>query len=75
MGRRRERREIKKRGEKLVVNLLLMPRRPKEEDSQEVAPTVLAHTSPTVVSAAVTALLKITVGHFVVPYSFAIWEN
>lgn len=27
------------------------------------------------VSAAVTALLKITVGHLVVPYSFAIWEQ
>lgn len=52
-----------------------MPWRPKEEDSHEVAPTVLAHTSPTVVSAAVTALLKITVGHLVVPYSFAIWEQ
>lgn len=43
-----------------------------EENSHEVAPTVLAHTSPTVVSAAVTALLKITVGHLVVLYPFAI---
>lgn len=34
---------------------------------------MLAHTSPTVVSAAVTALLKFTVGHLLGPYSFAIW--
>lgn len=46
---------------------------PTEENSHEVAPTVLAHTSPTVVSAAVTALLKITVGHLVGLCSFAIW--
>lgn len=44
---------------------------PTEENSHEVAPTVLAHTSPTVVSAAVTALLKIAVGHFVGLCSFA----
>lgn len=65
---RRERRKTRRETSREFVC-----RCPTEENSHEVAPTVLAHTSPTVVSAAVTALLKITVGHFVGLCSFAIF--
>lgn len=40
------------------MNLSWIPRRPREEQSHEVSPSGMAHTTPTVVSAAATALLK-----------------
>lgn len=51
------------------MNLFWIPLRPREEQSHEVAPAGMAHTTPTVVSAAVTVLLKMIVGHLVVTFN------
>lgn len=51
------------------MNLLWISLRPREERSHEVAPSGMAHITPTVVSAAVTVLLKMIVGHLVVMFN------